>query len=625
MIQSVPDSHELRRILALPVRTWSDADMTRLAAWLTDQLRTSAVCDRCGGSRAHVPGVCGYAPHEAPPLALRGIQAVILWELYRLRGVYGQVPVGGGKSLITYLAAYVLGCHRPLLFVPAALVKDTYTKFEIYSRYWVQPRPMPAVESYQMLTQAGSIDMLERRMPDGLFGDECDKWKALERSGAKRIGRYVDLVRERCACLFLSGTAKRKSIRDDAHFAVWALREKAPVPLFSKELTDWRLAIDEDSIVGQQRLRPGALVQLCEQFGLKPEYGEAPSIGELARVREAYSLRFASTPGIIVHDQTECDQPLTIDFEVAPHDDLIEEDFRVLRTTWTTPAAIDVIEERNEQDNAFSMYRVIRELGSGFCYYWDPAAPKEWLAARKNWFAFVRSEIERTSHMGRDALDTMLAVERAHPDHPWLSDWQRIKPTFEPNSVPMWRSASVFYAAAMQAQRWKEAGETGLIWVKHNAAAGAIASIAGLPFYGAKGERIDQYGRPCPDETIEEAVRAASKAGKLPPIAVVGFDSNHRGRNLQAYCNSMIVGWEQSASAAEQFLGRMHRSGQTRPCRVTVLVTCGEILDSFQQTLSEARFVKSQKLTQKIVTATIDRRNARNLPSGYRWLRKHDN
>jgi hypothetical protein len=59
---------------------------------------------------------------------------------------------------------------------------------------------------------------------------------------------------------------------------------------------------------------------------------------------------------------------------------------------------------------------------------------------------------------------------------------------------------------------------------------------------------------------------------------------------------------------------------------VTVLVTCGEILDSFNQTMSEARFVKSQGLTQKILTATIDRRNARGLPSGYRWQRKdtHD-
>jgi hypothetical protein len=348
---------------------------------------------------------------------------------------------------------------------------------------------------------------------------------------------------------------------------------------------------------------------------------DAPSIGELARVREGYRLRFESTPGIIVYDQSECDQPLTIDFELAPDDPIIEGDFEILRTEWRTPANLDVIEERKqaEQDSAFAMYRVIRELGQGFCYYWDPPAPKEWLAARKAWFQFVRSEIEASERTARP-LDTMLAVSRAYPDHPYLLDWKRLEPTFTPNSVPMWRSASVFYAAAMQAQRWREAGETGLIWTKQIAAGQAIASITGLPFFGAKGEKIDQYGRPCPGDTIENAIRDA----KTPPIAVVGFDSNHRGRNLQAYHNAMIVGWEQSASATEQFLGRMHRSGQVSPVRVTVLVTCGEILDSFQQTLSEARFVKSQGLTQKILTGTIDRKNTRGLPSGYRWIRKHD-
>lgn len=626
MISSVPDSHELRRILALPIRKWEPLAMTQLAAWLTDQLRTSAVCDRCGGAREHTPA-CTYADHEKPPLALRPIQAVILWELYQLRGVYGQVPVGGGKSLATFLAAFMIGATIPILFVPAALVRDTYTKFELYSKYWVTPRPVPAVESYQQLTQAGSVDLLERRNPNLLMGDECDKWKHLTRSGAKRVGRYVDAVRAGCACMFLSGTGKRKSISDDAHFAVWALREKAPTPLFAKEAQDWRLALDEDSIVGQSRMRPGALVQLCHQFGIAPEQPDAPSIGELARVREAYRLRFESTPGIIVWDQSECNQPLTIDFEVAPEDPVIEEDFRVLRTTWTTPAKLDVIDERKqgEQDSPFAMYRVIRELGAGFCYYWDPPAPKEWLAARKAWFSFVRSEIE-ASERSEKPLDTMLAVARAYPDHPYLLDWQAAQDffKFEPNSVPMWRSASVFYTAAMQAQRWRERGETGLIWTKQNAAGQAIASLAGLPFYAAKGERIDQYGRPCPDDTIEEAIRLASKNGRQPPIAVIGFDSNHRGRNLQAYCNSYIVGWEQSASNIEQFLGREHRSGQNRPCRVTVLVTCGEILDSFQQTLSEARFVKSQGLTQKILTANIDRSNVRCLPDGYRWQRKHD-
>ncbi len=604
MITEVPYSPDLARILGLPLREWEPEQAIALARWLTDQLRNGQGCDRCGGMREHSPA-CTYPAHEAPPLALRPVQAIMLWEFYQNWGGYGQIPVGVGKSLIMFLAAYVISSLRPLHFVPAALVRDTYAKFELYSRYWVNPRPMPAIESYQQLTQVGSVDLLARRMPDHIGGDECDKWRHLTRSGAKRVGFYVDAARDQCACLFLSGTSKRKSIRDDAHFAVWALRDRAPTFLYPKEMDDACLALDEESIVGAGRLRPGALRLLAEQAGIFPEQPEAPSIGELARIREGYSLRFRRTPGIVVWDASECDQPLTIDFELPPHDQEIENRFEYFRSTWLTPDEYQISEP-------LSYRRHCEELGCGFYYRWDPRAPKEWLAARKAWGCFVRNEIERTARDPK-GLHTEMAVARAFPDHPYLLDWQLIRPTFEPNSVPTWLAGSVIYKAAQRIEEWKRSGTRGLVWCRQNAVALAVASVTGIPYYGAKGERIDQYARPCPGETIER---------DKPPIAILGFASNHRGRNLQAYDTNYMIGWEQAATAVEQFIGRTHRSGQSRPVRVTVLVTCGETLDAFDSTLSEARFVKTQGLTQKILTARIDRSGLRAYPEGFRWVRR---
>src|SRR5689334_19024807 len=160
--KAVPLSDDITRVYNLPIRDWFETEEGRqraeaLAVWLTNQLRLPGTyCDRCGEARVH-RATCGYKPHERPPLALRAVQAVILWEYYILRGIYAQVPVGGGKTLITWLAAYVLSALRPLLLLPASLIDDTFHKFAMYAKYWVTPRPIPSLESYQQLTQKSSV------------------------------------------------------------------------------------------------------------------------------------------------------------------------------------------------------------------------------------------------------------------------------------------------------------------------------------------------------------------------------------------------------------------------------------------------------------------------------------
>ena len=86
---SVQDSAELRRILAIPRRVYSDADADRLVDLLTNALKT---------------------PHGT--MRLMRHQAIALAEIAQYGGVFLPLPVGAGKTLISFLAPVVYASMR---------------------------------------------------------------------------------------------------------------------------------------------------------------------------------------------------------------------------------------------------------------------------------------------------------------------------------------------------------------------------------------------------------------------------------------------------------------------------------------------------------------------------------
>jgi hypothetical protein len=92
---------------------------------------------------------------------------------------------------------------------------------------------------------------------------------------------------------------------------------------------------------------------------------------------------------------------------------------------------------------------------------------------------------------------------------------------------------------------------------------------------------------------------------------------------MQKYHNALCVGWEPSAEYVEQgYLGRMHRQGQKRPCNFWVLCTSVVTLNAIEATMQEARGVLAEfGLTQKILTANIDRSGLAALPPSSRWVK----
>lgn len=592
---AVPDSPEFRRILALPRRV--RPDRCEVPDYRTDLGRSAGaeILDR---------------------------QTVGLSELHWNRGLFAALPVGFGKTLVTFLAAHVVPCRRPMLIVQASGIEQTRQDFEDLARHWRQPQPMPLISTYHALTERRNVEMLNEIRPDLLIFDESDQLRRIDTGSAPiRIDRYVDMIRKeelaagtgfgsRLIVVAVTGTIGRGSLRDFAHIIRWCLGPGAPLPLYEGALFQWCNAVDDGRAIGMARWKPGVLTA----FPPGATDGATDAIDAdpvLTAVRSGLGRRLEETPGVLIYDESSCDQPLTIDFLYAPKDPAIDQAFEAFRSTWETPDGFALCD-------ALSVYKHVGELGSGFWYRWDPRAPPEWLAARRSWSEFVRGKIE-DSRYASCPLDTEGAVKDAFPGEPTLAAWQDIKDTFVPNPVQQWYSASVVYAAAQWAADREAAGKRVLIWTVHRAMAQGIMSVSNIPYYGAKGRRFDVNMSP-QDETLVTAPRQSD--GSPITSAILSVHANRRQRNLQHYQEQLIVGWESATHYVEQMLGRTHRTGQQSPVRLTILLTSGETVDSFDKTIEECRTVKTlQRHTQKILTAQIDRVTLRSSkPEGSRWL-----
>jgi len=137
---SLSATAEFRRIAALPRRT--ERDWAALALELTAVLKTP------GGT-----------------WTLKPIQAQALIELAETGGLFGPIPVGYGKTLISLLAPYVLDSVRPILILPAALVEKTRYEKEKLREHWRIPGNIRII-SYEELGRVKAERLLQGQTPD---------------------------------------------------------------------------------------------------------------------------------------------------------------------------------------------------------------------------------------------------------------------------------------------------------------------------------------------------------------------------------------------------------------------------------------------------------------------------
>jgi len=232
-------------------------------------------------------------------------------------------------------------------------------------------------------------------------------------------------------------------------------------------------------------------------------------------------------------------------------------------------------------------------------------APLHWMKARKAWHKFCRKILSHSR-----SLDSESQVRDAHPHQKELLEWQRVQDDFRPNTIAVWLDDFMIDHCAAWAEK-----NAGIIWVSHVPFGERLARDAHLPYYGRRGRTAD--GRYIEDHPADR-----------PMIA--SFDSNHRGKNLQAWCRNLVTAFPANGLQAEQLIGRTHRDGQEADeVRFDVLTSCCEHVGSVWQAVSDCRYVEQTSGSpQKILLAGLNVMSADELaqkmgqPRWDKWWRR---
>ena len=501
-------------------------------------------------------------------MTLRPLQALALVEAHDFRGLLGLLPVGEGKTLLSFLLPLVIGKPRPLLIVPAALEEKTEIEFAELREHW-QYAPMP-ITSYELISRRP--ELLDELAPDMIVCDEVHALKHPKSACTKRVWRYLrKRAKARKATPFcaLSGTITARSFRDWWHLQQWALRpELQPLPYDFPTCLTWCEALDEKL----KKRRPlGELSRFCVDFHPNEEHPEL----ELKQVRTAFGERLHMIPSVVSSKGGEVKASIRVNVKLADVP-TIDEAVREMRRTWTTPGG-------DEFTEIIDLWRHARELANGFYYEWDPPAPIEWLEARAEFSQLVRQVLHRSR-----TYDTMTQVRDAYAHDPRVQLWQDVEPTFEPNPVPVWLTDDVLEYAQEWGALWG-----GLVWVEHRAVGERLEDDFGLPYFGQKGRTRD--GRSIMHHTGPAVVSQAAVS---------------RGFNLQRYDQNLILNATPIGTRYEQLFGRTHRQGQQADVvTFDILVTVAEQLGGFEQARLDAAYEQQttgqkQKLCLADVTQT---------------------
>lgn len=549
--QFLGDSPEFQRILRIPRRTWTPEAAETLRQRMTAVLRTPE------GTQE-----------------LRVSQAISLAEIGTQGGGFFPIRVGGGKTLISLLAAYVLGAKRPLLMMPAALLARTQRDMGPLMKEWLIPRSIRPM-SYQFLSQEANANVLEFWRPDLIICDEGHKLKNRRAACTRRVKKFLEKYPE-TKFVVLSGTMQKHGLRDYAHLLRWSLKQNATVPANEGELEQWAEILDEG--IQFRRLRPGVLLKLCTA---EDELGN----DETKAARLGFQRRLLETPGVYATpgDQVACSlQISTIRYQANA---ATEANFSKLRREWTTPDGWTLA-------LAPHVWAKARELALGFHHIWDPRPPEKWLNARKAWAKYVRDVLSHSRHLDSE-LQVWNAVRRGEYGDPEGEElqaaWAEIKDTFTPHVKAVWHDDT----ALQLSKNWIQQGP-GIVWVEHVLFGEKLASLTGCEYFGSQG--VNSKGRPIEDEKGDRAIIASIQA-------------NGTGRNLQhAFSRNLITSLPQGADILEQLIGRTHRDGQ-KADEVTVefLVGCAEHLEGFWKARADAEMARdTMGQPQKLLLADID-------------------
>lgn len=541
--RGAPMEDEAARIRDLP---WSDYEapgvVDHAIAWATEKW--------------------SRGPHV--PMQFRPIQAVALFAAHLNGGGFLPIGTGHGKELISRLASSALDARRPILLIPPDMREPFAAHTPEYARSFKLPQNL-RVMAYSQLSMATGTDALERMAPDVLIMDEAHCLRNPDSARTKRVIRYLrDHPTTRV--VLMSGTLTSKGLKEYAHLAEWALKEKSPAPRkkFFPALQSFSAVLDAKPVRnanGNRFAAPAAPHDWAAFSPLFPDWKdydedlvedpEEPEDRVSRRVQEArerWQTRLRHSPGVVATSTASVGaslylaaRPLVAPPEVAAA--LLE-----LEETWQRPDGEELVD-------AIAKWRCGRQLSQGFFYRWKwpngtPTVEEEqWLHARAAW----HREVRRVCGYNRPHLDSPMLVGRAArqgeqgplaADHALLfalEDW-KLHEHRRWNGQPTPPTETVWISNYLvkDAIAWFEEHPRGLIFYGEKAMAEQLAD-AGIKVYGGG--------------TNPEELQGLSGAA-------LSVNSHRQGKNLQKHHEALILSFEPHAGNMEQLLSRTHRAGQ---------------------------------------------------------------
>jgi hypothetical protein len=571
--QEVPITDELQRILGLPRRDWErDPELEEFSRMATQYLKLPQ------GTQA-----------------LRLLQAKALQDLHDMGGSYDPIPVGEGKTLVSFLAPTVLDAERPLLVVPAKLRDKTIREFAGLAQHW-QQHPGLQIVSYEKISRANGTKFLQQYLPDLFIFDESHRLKNVNAAVTRKIQQYMEAL-PKTRVLAMTGTSTGRSLTDFAHVLRWALPNCYPLPRSPAELECWANAVDEiKSFENRMPADPGALLSLCDS--LEKMRGREG-------VRNAVRRRIQETPGVVTCESQSFDASLNIVLALEKnYGPQVRQLATRLREGFLPNGDVYIV-EGNERQALATKWRIMRTLTSGFWYDWDPQPPKEWLALRAQWHKTVRGLLEEhIPGLESEALIARaagggklnLAVEDLY------KHWREERDKHKWKTVPVWVDDAIVERVAKWAQTHQ-----GLIWVSEVALGQRLEKELGLPYFHEMGK--DRLGR-----YVESW---QSKDGSV----VVSLQANNEGRNLQyQWCDNLVISPPPTGTVWEQLLGRTHRQGQQADeVWVEVVVGCRTEWECWRQAMRDAQYAAQIEGRKRLTVATIDQTFALPPDDGGLW------
>lgn len=281
------------------------------------------------------------------PFRLWRQQAEALMAFDLAGGGFFPLRVGGGKTAISFLCvkrAHVprplgRGIKRSLLVVPARgfrkLIDLDVPKMRrilgldipIHVLGGMPPSKRLQLcraglaglycTTYSLLQKPQALEELEAISPQLVVCDEAHVLANSSTHAAMKRRLWRTLDKTRAMFVGLSGTMSRKSLLDCWPLIVYALRERAPVPLQAGIAEFWAAVIDtsarptKDLLAALEPLRQWALAKVME-FKIAAADVGGPLSPDADGMRRAFRVRRNTAPGVVAAAETELGTTLSI-------------------------------------------------------------------------------------------------------------------------------------------------------------------------------------------------------------------------------------------------------------------------------------------------------------------------